>query len=91
MFKSRTTKVYKDVSGDWRLTQKSRNGNTTHASAEGYRNKKDLIENEINSAIAVLHHFADQLTFEQLKDIRIVQNKVTDAITNLTQKDEDVE
>lgn len=40
-----TITVYPGINGDWRWNRKARNGKIIGASTEGYRNKRDCLDN----------------------------------------------
>ena len=72
----RITTEITDAAGDFRVTQKATNGNITHASTEGYKNKADLRKNEIDSSIAILDFYSEDITSNQRNDIAILLGKL---------------
>jgi uncharacterized protein YegP (UPF0339 family) len=59
IMKNRKPKVkeYKDERGENRLQVVAQNGNIINASSEGYKNKTDMREAAITSAIAILEKY----------------------------------
>lgn len=56
---------YKDAKGKNRIRHTADNGKVTYSSSQGYENMADMRQAAVNSAIELLEHFADQLTFDQ--------------------------
>jgi len=76
MSTKRITLEYKDDAGEFRLTQKALNGNITHASTEGYKNRKDLRNNQIDSAIAVLKFYKRDVGVLQCAELHIAVTEI---------------
>ena len=75
MIKKRITIEFIDKAGEFRVNQKSSNGNITHASTEGYKNRSDMRENEIESAIGILDFYAEWLTHPQFQKLNCIARK----------------
>lgn len=72
------TEEYKDANGKNRIRHTADNGNVTYASSQGYANLTDMRDSTINTAIALLEHYREDLSADQVDRLVDLSESIED-------------